>query len=70
MNNREILSRNIRNYRKEHNLSIEEFSKMCCVSARQLIAIENQNSNARLTTLDKISAAMGITTAQLLKYDM
>ncbi len=70
MNNREILSKNIRKYREEHNLSIAELSKMCGVSARQLIAIENQNSNARLTTLDKISAAMGITTAQLLDQNL
>lgn len=70
MKTAEIVAKNIRKYREKNNLSIAEFSKLCNVSARQLAAIENQTSNARLDTIDKISAAMGIPSGYLAMFEI
>lgn len=61
-----ILAQNIRRIRKEMKLSQLQFSLECGISLDILSLIERQDSNPRLSTLQKISAYTGETVADLL----
>lgn len=66
MDNREILAQNLRKYRAERKISRETLAFESDVSVRQLNDIENAKCNTSLDTLDKLSAAINISSADLL----
>ena len=63
---RQISSR-VRDERNRLGLSQQEVAKRADVSRRMLAAIEGEESNVSLATLDRIATALGLTFAELLK---
>lgn len=63
---RKALAKNIKAYRKEHNLSQFEFAEDCGMSDVSISRIERQNSNVSLDTMQLVAACMGESVAKLL----
>lgn len=63
---RKVLAKNIKAYRKEHNLSQFEFAEDCGMSDVSISRIERQNSNVSLDTMSLLAARMGESVADLL----
>lgn len=66
VNLREILSLNIKAYRADKGLSQEEFAAHCGLHRTYIGSVERQERNVTLETLNQLSAAMGISAADLL----
>jgi transcriptional regulator with XRE-family HTH domain len=64
-----ILAKNLKAYRKKHNLSQAALSRMAGLTTRGYSKIEMCHNGARMDTLDKLAAATGLTVAQLLTDD-
>lgn len=64
---RETLSRNIKRYRKEQNLSQEEFADIVGIHRTYIGSIERCERNVSIDNIEKISKAMGISASDLLK---
>ena len=63
---RRTLAKNLKSYRKAHNLSQLEFAEDCGISDVQLCHIERQNANVKLDTMQLLAARMGETVSDLL----
>ncbi|ABR48345.1 transcriptional regulator, XRE family [Alkaliphilus metalliredigens QYMF] len=62
------LGKNIRNYRKEKNLTSVEFAKHINISTGQLSNVENGNHEVfRLGLLDRITNSLGVSLGELLQ---
>lgn len=59
---REIIAYNMIGYRKEHNLSREEFAEICDMSSRHIENIELGKFAITVDTLDKISYGTNLAT--------
>ena len=66
LNLREIISANIRTFRKEEGLSQEEFAARCGLHRTYVGSVERKERNVTLDTLDLFSGAMGVSAAELL----
>lgn len=62
----QILAANVRALRKAKNLSQEELADLCNVHRTYLGSIERGERNATLSTLETLSAALGVSVPQLL----
>ncbi len=63
------LARNLRRIRKEMKLSQLEFALESGISLDIISMIERQQTNPRLSTLQRISAYVGCTVADLLQIE-
>jgi len=62
----QILADNLRGFRRAKNLSQEELADLCNVHRTYLGSIERGERNATLSTLEALSAALGVSVPQLL----
>lgn len=62
-----VIGRNIMNYRKLKNMSLEELSKRSGVSKSMLSQIEQEKTNPTVITVWKIARALDITVEDLLE---
>lgn len=62
----QILAGNLRGFRRAKNLSQEELADLCNVHRTYLGSIERGERNATLSTLEALSAALGVSVPQLL----
>jgi len=63
---RQILADNIRRYRKKKNISQEELADMCKFHRTYIGSIERGERNVTLSTLETLSAAIGVPITELL----
>ena len=63
---RDILSNNIKKFRKELNLSQEEFAYRCDLHRTYIGAIERGERNITLSSLERIATALNIDVPSLL----
>jgi transcriptional regulator with XRE-family HTH domain len=61
------ISARVRHEREARELSQQRLAEMADVSRRMLAAIESEESNVSLATLDRIAAAMNLSFAELLR---
>ena len=61
-----ILSENIKNYRKNKNISQEELAELCGLHRTYIGSVERAERNVTLKTLVAISYALGISVPNLL----
>lgn len=66
---REVLSENLKRYRKKNALQQDTLAVKCGISTREYGKIERCQVNPSLQTLDKLIAGTGLTVAQLLAED-
>lgn len=66
LNLREVISENIRVFRKEEGISQEEFAARCGLHRTYVGSVERMERNVTLDTLDQFSGAMGVSAAELL----
>lgn len=66
MPEKEILSKNLVNYRKAHHLSQFEMAEECGISKEALSLMERQAVNPTLETLQKVAAYTDWSVAQLI----
>jgi len=65
----EAISRRIKEYRKRCKLSFDQLSLRAGISKGMLVEIENGKANPSITMLCKISAALGISVADIVLVD-
>ena len=65
----EAISRRIKEYRKQRKLSFDQLSLRAGISKGMLVEIENGRANPSITMLCKISAALGISVADIVLVD-
>lgn len=65
-NLREILSLNIKAFRATERVSQDEFAARCGLHRTYIGSVERQERNVTLETLNQLSAAMGVSAADLL----
>jgi transcriptional regulator with XRE-family HTH domain len=65
----EAISRRIKEYRKQRKLSFDQLSLRAGISKGMLVEIENARANPSITMLCKISAALGISVADIVLVD-
>lgn len=63
----EALSKNVKEIRKNMNLSQMEFAAECGISTEILSLIERQKTDPRLSTIQKIAAYADVNVYELLK---
>ena len=63
---RDILSNNIKNFRKKLNLSQEEFAYKCDLHRTYIGAVERGERNVTLSSLERIATALNIDVPSLL----
>ena len=63
---RSSLSKNIRAFRKMHNLSQEELADKCELHRTYIGSIEREERNVTLSTLECLSEALGVSVSELL----
>lgn len=61
------LGQNLRKFRLKKNLSQDNLAKILDVDRAYISNIENGRMNPTLSTLEKISGALGISSSELLK---
>ncbi len=66
LNLREVISANIRAFRKEERISQEEFAARCGLHRTYVGSVERKERNVTLDTLDQFAGAMGVSAAELL----
>ena len=64
-----ILSRKSKKARKQMKLNHEEFAARCGISKETLSLIERENTDPRLSTIQKIASFLNYTVSDLLKID-
>jgi len=67
MESKYILAYKLRKYRKENHISQEQFAEKANLSIRCYGKVERCEVSTTLDTLDKIAAAIGLTTSELLR---
>lgn len=68
MSRENILSSNIKKYRKKLNISQDKLSKLSDVTYNTIIKIESgKNTNPTMKTLMKIASALGVSLDELAK---
>ena len=65
INYRKILADNIRNYRANNKISRFKLSVALDLDNATLSAIENEQANVRINTVEKIASYMGLTIAEM-----
>ena len=63
---RSSLSKNIRTFRKVHNISQEELASKCELHRTYIGSIEREERNVTLSTLECLSEALGVSVVELL----
>lgn len=66
---KEILSANIKTYRKEKCLSQEQLADICGLHRTYIGSVERKERNVTLSTLAVIANALGITALELLRKE-
>lgn len=61
----EAVARNLKEQRRNHKLSLEQLSRRCGVSKGMLSEIESGKANPSIAVLCRISAALGLSVADL-----
>jgi len=69
MDLKEVMAVNLRRIRNDMKITQEELAHRSGLSARYIGAIERADKSATVTVLGKISHALGVTPADLLKSD-
>ena len=64
-----ILSRKSKKARKQMKLNQEEFAARCGISTETLSLIERENTDPKLSTIQKIASFLNYTVSDLLKID-
>ncbi len=64
----DILSANLRNYRRAKNLSQEELADICNLHRTYVGSVERGERNVTLSTLEAFSQALGVSVPQLLTH--
>lgn len=62
----EILSENLKQLRKDHGLSQEEFAAKCSVHRTYIGSVERRERNVTLSTLELIADALNVEVTTLL----
>ncbi len=62
----QTLSRNIRRFRKDLNISQEELEEMCGLHRTYVGSVERGERNVTLSTLEAFSTVLGVSVAELL----
>ncbi len=62
----EILSANLREYRRIRGFSQEELAEMCGLHRTYVGSVERQERNVTLSTLEALATALGISAPELL----
>ncbi len=65
-----LLGKHIRKLRVENNLSIEEIAYKADIDAQNLRKYELGKQEMKVSMLKRIANAFGITTSELLKFDL
>lgn len=70
----QTLSENVRNFRKEKNISQESLADICDLHRTYIGAVERGERNVTLSTLEIIAKSLGVSVPELLtkkvpKYD-
>ena len=63
---RRILARNLRKYRKQENLSQEQFAAICGLHRTYVESVERCERNVTLNTLQIFASVLGVSVAELL----
>ncbi len=63
---RATLAANIKAYRSEKELSQEELAELCGLHRTYIGSVERQERNVTLSTLEVLSAALGVSVPELL----
>jgi transcriptional regulator with XRE-family HTH domain len=63
---KKILADNVRTYRAEHGLSQEALADVCGLHRTYVGSVERCERNVTLSTLELLSAALGVTVPELL----
>ncbi|MGA2940072.1 MAG: helix-turn-helix transcriptional regulator [Syntrophobacteraceae bacterium] len=63
---RRILARNLRKYRKQENLSQEQFAAICGLHRTYVGSVERCERNVTLNTLQIFASVLGVSVAELL----
>lgn len=63
---RATLAANIKAYRSEEELSQEELAELCGLHRTYIGSVERQERNVTLSTLEVLSAALGVSVPELL----
>ncbi|TSA50487.1 MAG: XRE family transcriptional regulator [Nitrosomonadales bacterium] len=63
---RATLAANIKAYRSEKELSQEELAELCGLHRTYIGSVEGQERNVTLSTLEVLSAALGVSVPELL----
>ena len=69
MDLKEVMAVNLRRIRNDMKITQEELAHRSGLSARYIGAIERADKSATVTVLGKISQALGVAPADLLKWD-
>ena len=64
-----ILSRKSKKVRKQMKLNQEEFAARCGISKETLSLIERENTDPKLSTIQKIASFLNYTVSDLLKIE-
>ena len=65
----DVISKRLKEYRKEHDLSQEQFAEKAGISLPLLSELERGIANPTLQTLEKIARAMDLPVAEMLDAD-
>ena len=63
-----MVGRRVADYRARQNISQQSFAQKCEISSRYLSRVENGSANPSLRVLKNISAQMGISLTDLLRF--
>lgn len=63
---RATLAANIKGFRSEKGLSQEELAELCGLHRTYIGSVERQGRNVTLSTLEVLSAALGVSVSELL----
>lgn len=63
---RSILAKNLREYRKQKNLSQEQFAAICGLHRTYVGSVERCERNVTLNTLQIFASVLGVSVAELL----
>lgn len=63
---RATLAQNIKAFRREKGLSQEELAELCGLHRTYIGSVERQGRNVTLSTLEVLSAALGVSVQELL----
>ena len=64
-----VLAKRIKEARRSHNMDQFEFSAEIGISREEISLLELEKTDPKLSTLQKITAYMGITVSQLLEIE-